>query len=81
MSFTNISALFRAEFVGPSSAGNFTVTGVKAGDVILTMFDASNSNYQVSLGEFRSVAPADNTLYAGGGSLDGHNLVAIILRD
>lgn len=74
------ASLLVAEFEGAASAGNVSVPGVKEGDIILTFINTSDVNYEVPNRNFRSVAPADDTIYQGAGGFNGMTILAVILR-
>lgn len=73
-------SIIKAEFTGINGAGNVSVPGVKEGDILLTLVDLTDYNYEVSNRTFRSVAPADDVIFQGGGDYSASDLVAILLR-
>lgn len=73
-------SIIKATFTGSALAGPVNVPGVKAGDIVLTVYNETDANYPVGTRVFRSVAPADDVLFQGPPDLDTETFVAILLR-
>jgi len=76
---SNSAQLLSFSFTAGSPNGNITVTGLKAGDIVLALINQSNNNYEGNLTDFRRVVVRDDTLFQGGATM-GDNYLVIVLR-